>query len=52
MSDGQNVIAFPDILTKYIKLIELQGYVVSIVYWSVRKDFLLKVNRNKQDLSG
>lgn len=52
MSDGQNDIAFPDILTKCIKLIELQGYVASIVYWSVRKDFLLKVNRNKQDLSG
>ena len=33
MSGGQNDIAFLDILTKCIKLMDLQGYMASICLW-------------------
>ena len=65
MSDRQNDMACLDILTKCIKLMDLQGYMASIClllskktfffegksYQTVKKPFFLKVNHIKQDLS-
>ena len=37
MSDGQNDIACLDILTKYIKLVDLQGYMASTCLLLIKK---------------
>ena len=42
MSDGQNDIACLDILTKYIKLMDLQGTWHQYVYCSVKKPFFFE----------
>ena len=51
MSDGQNDITCLDILTKYIKLMDLQGYMASVCLLLSEKKLFLKVNHIKQDLS-
>ena len=51
MSDGQNDIDCIDILTKCIKLMDLQGYMASICLLLSKKTLFLKVNHIKQDLS-
>ena len=51
MSDGQNDIACLDILTKCIKLMDLQGHMASTCLPLSKKTLFLKVNHVKQDLS-
>ena len=51
MSDRQNDIACLDILTKCIKLMDLQGYMTSMCLLLSEKKIFLKLNHNKQDLS-
>ena len=51
MSDGQNDTAGLDILTKCIKLMDLQGYMASTCLLLGKKPLFLKANHIKQDLS-